>query len=148
MIGQSIKVDRSSDLTVVDYIKNSSNPSDFVLMWGAESSYNFVSERRAPTRFVYQYPLYWHGYQNEKMIKEFLNDITMNKPMLIIDTSTTDIRIPPLDIKDRRNWTSGSNTFRIIPQMNDIFQYIDANYYFAGFIGEKNWRIYKIQNRS
>jgi hypothetical protein len=47
---------------------------------------NFFAQRRSPSRFVYQYPLYQSGYTNEKIITEFLKDLIHHKPCLIIDT--------------------------------------------------------------
>ena len=54
-------------------------------MWGAETAYNFMARRRSPTRFVYQYDLY--KYADEKSETEFLNDILIQKPKLIILTA-------------------------------------------------------------
>jgi len=72
--------------TAISYIESSTVPNDYVLLWGAESSINFSAQRRSPTRFFYQYPLYEKGYVDEKMIEEYLDDIIKNRPRLIIDT--------------------------------------------------------------
>ncbi len=72
--------------SVISYIKSNTTPQDTVLLWGAESSVNFFSHRRSPSRFVYQYPLYTNGYTNEQLIIEFLDDVIDNKPKLLIDT--------------------------------------------------------------
>jgi hypothetical protein len=72
----------SGDLQLVSYIQNHTNPDDFVLMWGAEASYNFAARRTSPTRFVYQTPLY---NQKDKInVTEFLQDILIKKPRLIV----------------------------------------------------------------
>lgn len=76
--------------TVINYIKENTSPDDTVLLWGAETSINYFSERRSPTRYVYQYPLHKDGYTNDQIITEFLDDIIENKPKLIIDTGTQD----------------------------------------------------------
>lgn len=70
----------------VRYVVNATNPNDLVLLWGAETSVNFMAKRRSPSRFVYQYPLYTQGYVSENMILEFLGDIIRYEPKLIIDT--------------------------------------------------------------
>jgi hypothetical protein len=72
--------------TAITYIESTTSPNDYVLLWGAESSINFSAQRRSPTRFVYQYPLYQEGYFDGTMIQEFLADIIKNRPRLIIDT--------------------------------------------------------------
>lgn len=76
------------DPAVVSYVQARTGPQDYVLVWGAESQINFFSERKSPTRFVYQYPLYQRGYTNPRIVEEFLTDVIRNRPKLIIDTNT------------------------------------------------------------
>ncbi len=73
------------DYTVVNYVESHVAPDAYVLMWGAETSVNFFADRRSPTRFAYQFPLYAEGYVDEQMILEFLDDVAEKRP-LIIDT--------------------------------------------------------------
>jgi hypothetical protein len=73
-------------IELVQFIQSETQISDAVLMWGAETSYNFVSQRVAPTRFNYQYPLFLQGYATPSMTDTFLQDILVNKPRLIVDT--------------------------------------------------------------
>ena len=75
---------------VVDYIQQNTSPGDPVLIWGAETSINYFSQRESPTRFVYQSPLHQAGYMNEDMLDEFYEDVIQNRPRLIIDTDTND----------------------------------------------------------
>ena len=79
----------TKDETVVEYVKESTSPDDYVLLWGAEASVNYYTERRSPTRFVYQYPLQRDGYVNENLIVEFLDDVIQSRPKLIIDTDSS-----------------------------------------------------------
>jgi hypothetical protein len=74
---------QGGDSELTTYIQNNTSPQDTVLMWGAETSYNFVTRRASPTRFVYQYALY-KGYGGKSYATEFLNDILTNRPRLII----------------------------------------------------------------
>jgi hypothetical protein len=74
---------QSGDSELTTYILNNTSPTDTVLMWGAETSYNFVTRRASPTRFAYQYALY-KGYGGKSYATEFLNDILTNRPRLII----------------------------------------------------------------
>ncbi len=71
---------------IVEEIKLNTNPEETVLLWGAETTINYFSNRASPTRFVYQYPLYKQKYADEQMIIEFLDDIIHISPRLIIDT--------------------------------------------------------------
>lgn len=72
---------------VVDYIVQATQPGDTVLVWGDEAELNFFSGRRAPTRYVYQFPLVTPGYTRPEMVEQYLGDIVRNKPALIIDTT-------------------------------------------------------------
>lgn len=67
------------------YLQDTTSSEDFVLLWGANASNNFLAQRRSPTRFVYQYPLYAAGYTKAEMVEEFLEDILRTRP-LIVDT--------------------------------------------------------------
>jgi hypothetical protein len=68
------------------YIEQSTASTDTVLLWGAETSINFLSQRASPSRFSYQFPLYHQGYTNETLIVEFLDAILAERPRMIIDT--------------------------------------------------------------
>jgi len=67
---------------IVTYIITHSSPSDYVLMWGAETVYNFAARRASPTRFVYQTPLY--NLNNKEAVTEFLKAVLDKKTRLII----------------------------------------------------------------
>jgi len=73
------------DQAVIAYIQDKTNTDDYVLMWGAETSYNFATRRLSPTRFVYQTAFYT-GYEQKNTLVQFLNDILSKRPKLIILT--------------------------------------------------------------
>ena len=73
-----------NDSSTIDYIKTMTSPDDPVLILGAETYINYFSQRKSPTRFVYQYPLYEEGYVSEAMILEFLTDIIDSQNALIL----------------------------------------------------------------
>lgn len=73
-------------IRTINYIGFVTSPDDYVLVWGGEPFINYATERRSPSRFVYQFPLYTQGYVDEQMIIEFLGDLIRNRPRLIIDT--------------------------------------------------------------
>ena len=70
----------------IEYIQQNSSSDDQVLLWGSEAATNFFSQRKSPTRFVYQAPLQQEGYVDEAMINEFLDDVIRNQPKFIIDS--------------------------------------------------------------
>lgn len=92
LAGKYVDVVRSNHLTLdtnkaVAYVLANSAPDDTVLMWGAETAINFFAQRRSPSRFVYQYPLYRADYAGVALYQEFLSNILQKKPKLIILTT-------------------------------------------------------------
>lgn len=91
--------------TVINYIKGTTTPDDYVLMWGAETLINYETLRRSPSRFSYQHPLRREGYVDEGLIVEFLDDVIQNRPRLIINTLSPNpmydfpIHTPEIDSK-------------------------------------------------
>ena len=82
---QYIRVLSDNDYTpVINYVAQNTGKDDQVLLIGAESVVNFLTRRKAPTRYVYQYPLALLG--RRPMFEEYFNQILENKPTLIIDT--------------------------------------------------------------
>ena len=73
----------------VQYILNNSSPEDKVLILGAETGLNFLSQRVSPTRFVYQYPLIQTGYSTYEQRDEFLKEVAGNQPAIIVNTIRT-----------------------------------------------------------
>ncbi len=65
------------------YLQANTAPDDFVLFWGAETANNFLAQRRSPSRFVYQYPLYTPGYTTPQMVEELLDDLVRTHPIII-----------------------------------------------------------------
>jgi hypothetical protein len=88
------------------FVEKNSIQEDQVLFWGAETRLNYISERRSPTRFSYQIPLYKPTYVTEKMILECLDGILLIKPKYIIDThfaTTPYLQFPITSVKiDRK----------------------------------------------
>jgi hypothetical protein len=81
---------------VVEFIDTHSSPDDPILFWGAESGLNFMAERRSPSKYVYQYPLYRNGYARPEDISGFLLELQASPPRWIIDTKNP--QTPFLDI--------------------------------------------------
>jgi len=133
---------------VSDYIRVSTSPMDYVLLWGAEASINFSSGRLSPTRFVYQYPLYTHGYHDASMVEEFMRHLKLNSPALIVDGWRGTDKIPPIDAKARSNWnTSWNPHYQTLPEMQAVLDYIALNYVLVDSIGPDRWPVYKRINK-
>jgi len=122
-----------------EYVRLHTERNDYVLMWGFGGSVNFTTSRRSPTRFAYQYPLFLPGYASRKMANELYEEIILNKPKLVIDTTPSYFGVPPIDKLEREKWTGGI----ILPEMNKIFQYFSSNYQFVESVGQDNWLVYR-----
>ncbi len=124
------------------WIRQSTTEEDYVLLWGAEANLNFAARRQAPTRFVYQYPLYARGYHNAGHVEEFLRQVSRNAPALIIDTSPSNPDIPPLDAARRKSWHPGKR-YAVLPAMGEVFDYIRSNYTRTSKrLGPHRWPVY------
>jgi Dolichyl-phosphate-mannose-protein mannosyltransferase len=76
---------------VVDYVRQNTQPGDYVLVWGDYSqATNFLANRRTPTRFVFQPYLYRAAY-GDTLVREFLSDLQARPPVMIVDTSPSSV---------------------------------------------------------
>jgi hypothetical protein len=115
---------------VIEYVAKNTNEGDQVLLIGAESVVNFLAQREAPTRYVYQYPLATLGRRS--MFEEYFNQILENKPLLIIDTRGRD-RL------DEKLYTSIQKRSQIV---RDGVQYLAANYQQVARFDD--WVVYRL----
>ena len=121
---------RVRDETVINYIKDVTSPDDYVLLWGSQPLVNYFAERRSPTRFVYQTPLYKQGYANEEMIKEFLDETIQNRPRLIIDTGSRpffDFPIHTQPIDEKIAYLQSH--YRVVENIDSwiVYEHVDEN---------------------
>jgi hypothetical protein len=81
---------------VTEFIESHSSPDDSVLFWGVESGLNYLTKRRSPTKYVYQYALYRRGFVRAEDVARFLHDLQDCPPVWIVDTKNP--MTPFLDI--------------------------------------------------
>ena len=117
------------------------SPSDSVLIWGAEPGVNFAAQRRSPTRFAYQYPLYTRGYVDVALVKEFLRDVEADPPTFIIDASSSDRITPPIAPAARARWVP-MLVYDLHHQLEQVFRYISSCYAPADKLGPDGWQVY------
>jgi hypothetical protein len=122
--------DFSTSDQIVEYINALTSENESVLMWGCDPYWNFLIDRKSPTRYIYQLPLFTNGYTNNKLIGEFFDDIIKNKPTLIIDTYTP--WMPPINSTKRTSWVSSDSHYSPPKDMDNIFKYFDLNYEYIG----------------
>jgi hypothetical protein len=114
---------------VISYVKLHTSEDDTVLLWGAEAEINYSAQRRSPSRFIYQDPLYKVGYTDEKIVAEFLSEVVKNKPRFIIDTKYS--RTPIYDF----GITS--------PEISNDLQFLQSNYKVVEKFGP--WVVYEYE---
>lgn len=114
---------------IADYVEAQVDEDDTILVWGADTQVHFATDQPAPTRYVYQYPLYTRDYQDEAMIEEFLLDLQTERPVLIIDGSGHTDKVPPLSGGMRDHWIGDwGDSYSAPPDMDEVFDYIDTHY--------------------
>lgn len=114
---------------VIKLILEETTENDTVVLWGAESAMNFHTRRRAPTKYVYQYPLIHADYVNEQMINEFLDDILEEKPRLLINKVREDMPFLEFPISN--------------PEIETKVQEILDNYELGEELG--GWLVYRLK---
>lgn len=70
-------------------------------MWGSETKINLVSQRKSPTKYVYQRPVNRVGYVNDSPIERFLNDLKIHKQVMIVDTKN--VNFDNIDNEEGKN---------------------------------------------
>jgi len=115
----------------VEYILNHTQPGDYVLIWGNASVYNFLAERKSPSRFVYTYAFGVPNYVSQGMVDELERDITEKKPM-IIDATADDNTIGKID----------SGVWKHLPVTQGLIRFIEENYVRVDIIGPNHFRIW------
>jgi hypothetical protein len=115
----------------VEYILSHTQPGDYVLIWGNASVYNFLAERKSPSRFVYTYAFGVPNYISQEMVDELMFDITQKKP-LILDATAEDRTIERID----------SDMWSDIPVTQGLIRFIEENYVHVDTVGPHRFRVW------
>lgn len=131
---------------VASYVLSTTGKNAYVLVWGADPVVNFLSKRTSPTRFFYQYPLVTRKYTNGRMISEFIKDVKIKRPNLIIDSKNP--CFPPIDGEERKKWhligkRKSIGYIDMSFNFKDLFLFVKKNYILKKKIGR--WDIYGIR---
>jgi hypothetical protein len=84
---------------IVTYIKAHTLPDESVLVWQVRPELNFITDRPAPSRYIYPLPLFVENSGKQSRFEEFLQDIKTNQPELII-LSENNASLPAFDVPD------------------------------------------------
>ena len=117
----------SRQLRVADVIETETEPGETILVWGSEANLYLISGRSAPTRYFYQYPLVRSGYADPTIFDEFISEIGLRQPALLIDTRNR--RLPPLDASERMGWQPSVPKYVYLPErFEPFFAVVDEQY--------------------
>lgn len=114
----------------VEYILNHTQADEYVLIWGNASVYNFLTDRKSPSRFMYTYPFGVPNYVSQEMVDELQLDIIQKKPM-IIDATTGDKNLGGID----------SSVWNNTP-VQGLIRFIEENYIQVDTIGPDRFHIW------
>ncbi len=138
--------DDGSLRAAASYLAANSRPSDTVFIWGSRTEVLLLADRRAPTRFVYQYaPFYTRGYGELRRIDELLAALTSAPPVLIVDASAGSFVTPPLDRAAFRSWTSPEPQYTVPPETERVIDLVEARYERAGDLPGTGWPVYRLR---
>ena len=126
------------------YVAANTQPGDTVLVWGSSTEILYLSGRRAPTRYVYQYgPLATRGYATVARVDELLADLERARPVMIIDGSAGGFVTPPLDAAGLRAYVSPDPQYAPLPELERVVSYVVANYERAGTEPATGWPLWR-----
>ncbi|HEV8536211.1 MAG TPA: hypothetical protein VGR87_10920 [Candidatus Limnocylindria bacterium] len=128
------------------YIDEATRPGDTVLVWGSRAEVFVLSDRRAPTRYVYQYAaLATRGYATTARIDELIAQLARERPRLIVDTSKDSFVTPPLDRAGLASWTSPEPQYAWPPETSRIVDFVEANYERVATLPQTGWPVWRLR---
>ncbi len=141
-------VESSYDRTVVNtaaYIESHMEASDTLLVWGMDPALHILTQRKCPTRYVYQMPLYIGAYEPEVRIAELAQAVEQARPW-IVDTSPDDQKFLPLGVgpvDTVPDWSLGywEPVWTISPELVDLADFINAHYDVVAVMEPVGWRV-------
>ena len=76
------------------YVLENSDPDDAVLAWGYNPGLHFLTDRRAPTRYLFHAQLLTPGADGELRFEQFMADLAQDPPLLIVAQRESPHAIP------------------------------------------------------
>jgi hypothetical protein len=126
------------------YLRERTQPTDAVLIWGSHAEVLILAERRSPTRFVYQYAaLATRGYATPAAVDELLADLAARPPAYIVDASASSFVTPPLDRAAMRAWVSPEAQYAWLPETERIAAFVETNYVREGSLPVSGWPVFR-----
>jgi hypothetical protein len=126
------------------YVENHTRPGEYVLFWAHLPGENFMSNREAPYSTL-PYPTLVESDITKRLNDDFLQDITQNPPVLIVDMGHLDpLSLDPRKREEQRKLGLG---WPFPPDnLEEVFSFIENNYFLEAEIkGKSIYRLYGTQ---
>ena len=127
---------------LADRIRGITEPNDRILVWGRGPALYLLSDRDAPTRFFYHFPLIKPNYANQSLREEFVSDIKEKKPKLIIDMRYPGF--PPLDSDASHDWPQDHRYLHDPSEFEPLFDLVEEDYIVFGRFA--HYTVYKLRS--
>jgi hypothetical protein len=127
--------------TVGQYVRDHSEPSDQILVWGNRPELYLAAERAPAIPYRFMYPLTTDGYVTADLIARVRSDLSEDPPLLVVDAGSVEPGAPgflPLLI-DRPVAREG----REVDLLEPLREYIRANYELV--TESDGWPIYRLR---
>ncbi len=82
---------------VEQYIIQTTHPDDKVLVWHIHLGINFVTDRQAPSRFLFPLNLFIPPRKENLKLTEYINDLENHPPVLILVQKPSSLSLPFVD---------------------------------------------------
>jgi hypothetical protein len=149
LVGRLLTVEVASPVTpAAEYLRANTRSDETVLVWGARTEVLVLAERRAPTRFIYQYaPLATRGYGSAARVSELLADLERAPPALILDASAQSFETPPLDRAGFGAWSSTEPQYAWPAETVRVIDFVETRYERAGTVPGIGWPVWRVRSR-
>lgn len=131
------------------YVIQTTRPDDTVLVWHIHLGINFVTDRKAPSRFLFPVNLFIPPSEHNKKLEEFVTDLETRPPELILVQKPNSIAFPfvdePVDSLCKIYCNPDFEKAFVVPQIHDEWlrfqQFFNANYALDTRIYD--WTVYR-----
>ncbi|HUT86296.1 MAG TPA: glycosyltransferase family 39 protein [Elusimicrobiales bacterium] len=137
--------DFKREAPLIHWIQEHSNKDDYVLFWGAQTRFNFITQRKCPTKYNYMTPLKIRNYTKPEHLVRFLTEIQKNKPKIIVDSCN----MGEIFCLHDRKFDIGNLAYTVF-YINKNYEYVKT---FESIIHHtesdlRKWNVYKLKENS
>lgn len=116
---------------LLEYVDRNMPADQSLLVWGNQATINWLTDRNAPTRFVYQTPLFVAGYRSRGKTNAVIAELESHPPV-IIDTGPSSGLLPQLNVRLEK----------VPMEVRPLYHYFQEHYVYAGTFRTLGWDLY------